>query len=125
MNQHLPGTSVPPVRANDDFTGLFPPKVFPTQARLLEQGDHLLVIKQYDHGIKMSKKQRYMWKLLTRFGRPLDAPGSIEVVCVWKIHVVSAREVIWFDHTGVRGPMALTTDEYREMLLDWWDRCAR
>lgn len=105
---------------NHDYLDLFPPLVFPTgNIDILERGDHLLLIKTYNHKKKIATPHRKIYRLLARHGKMLEGPGTITVACVWGIGPTS-RELVVFDELGESEPKMITRDEWREWLSDWW-----
>lgn len=106
---------------NHDFVNLFPGSVFPTgEVDILERGEHLLVIKSYEHKKKIADAHGRIYRLLVRFGQNPEAPGSITVVCVWGLGNTT-REWCVYDHLHQPSPMrGGTVQDFREWLLDWW-----
>lgn len=103
-----------------DYLGLFPEKVWPTAGiEVLEREYHLLFIKSIGHTSEITPAQRKIFILLNRFGRVLDAPGSITVACVWSME--DARGYVVFDDNGEHPLVTTTSDGWRAFLKTWWD----
>jgi hypothetical protein len=95
----------------------------PTPVSLLEQGEHMLILRRYNYQQEITPKQDQMWRLLVRYGISPDAPGTITVVCYWGLANVAPREVVVYTPYGPErkvGPKAMTSEELHELLRDWW-----
>lgn len=127
MNQSsLPGLVAKRAHRNHDYLELFPGHVFPTgEIDILEHGRNLLIIKSYEHGRTIVDAHRKIWRLLVKFGEVEDAPGNITVVCVWGLGSQVPREYIVFDYQGEHPIKAVTVEEWRRYLLDWWNSSKR
>lgn len=121
----LDGVSAPTVSWRDDFVGLFGSSlVMPTPVRVLEQGESLLFIHHYPWQRDVPKMHDRLYRLLARYGKSPDGPGTITVVCVWGL-ANTHREMLVYDESGRRERQALTSEELRMFLADWWTRHKR
>lgn len=118
----LPGTGRAARKAhrNDDYVDLFPRGVFPSgDIDILTTEGHILVIKSYEWNWDPTPRQKQLWTLMTKYGSPPDAPGSVTVACVWGLGN-TGRELQIYDHTGSSIKRPVTRDEWRAWLSDWW-----
>lgn len=119
----LPGASPRKAGKLDDYLGVFAEGVFPTGLEVVEQGDNLLFVKRYDNNQKIKPKHDRIFRLLVNYGSSPDVPGHITVICVWGIAITGREVVIYspFNRGDVKSEhKAMTTEEYRVVLRDWW-----
>jgi len=120
VGQTALSTGVKRAHRNHDYIDLFPGRVFPTgEIDILERGHHLLIIKSYEHGQPVADAHRKIYKLMVAYGQNVDAPGSITVACIWGLGD-TIRELVVFAHTGESPAQAVTRQDWREWLSDWW-----
>lgn len=118
----LPGMKEAAKKAhrNDDYVNLFPRGVYPSgDIDILTNQEHILVIKSYEWGWRVSPRQKQLWFLMTRYGSHPDAPGSVTVACVWGL-ANAKRELQIYDHQGIGQLYELSRREWREWLRSWW-----
>jgi hypothetical protein len=113
---------VPPVVDwRDDTDGAIPVKgVMPTKIYVYEHHGHLFCIHFYTTQDKtIPSAHRRTFAALARYGLPVDAPGSIEMVGHWRTGP-EGRETVTWDHLGEHQPEATTRAAFRDRLRWWW-----
>lgn len=117
MDQLFPNQ---PSRRSDDFRGLLGKNIFPTEAWLLENDGHLLVIKDMKEGSHLHDGQRRMFKSIVSYSNNPDSPGNITVVCVWGLGKGTPRQIVVFDYTGIEKSLMLGYQKWLEWVRHWW-----
>lgn len=113
-------TQQKPAHRNNDYTNLFPGKVWPTgDVDVLERGGNLLIIKSYRWSAPIYDAHRKIFKTMVRYGSGDTAPGHITVVCVWGLGHTQ-REYVVFDHMGESERKATDLEGWRTWLMQWW-----
>lgn len=113
-------TGVKAAHRNHDYIGLFGDHIFPTgDIDILERSNHLLIIKSVEHGRPIRPAQKKLFKVITRFDT-VNAPGSVTVVCVWGLGVLSTRTWIEFTNGREAEFKDRSVDEWRSYLQTWW-----
>ena len=114
---HLP----PVARRTDDYLGILPAGVMPISCEVLEQGGSLLVVKRYDHGQKITPKQRQIFLLLANsYGGADTAPGTITVLALWGRRNATKRMMATFARGAESAVRAVTDEEIRNFISLWW-----
>lgn len=111
-----------------DFLGAFGKRIMPTNIRLLERNDHLLLIRHYGWGEEISPTHDRLFRTLVRYGNNPDAPGSITVICLWGIaatkHMVGTeRSMRVYTWTGVGDTEATSDGAIKAALSKWFRDC--